>query len=111
MSKKKYYIKVTTFSNTTELGKIIAQQVRATYDKSVVTSGREVERITEFIINAQNEAIKENAKLKRMNVKYFTGKGYFIISLEAANCDTERMAFSLCGEMIEHEYCEEGGEQ
>lgn len=74
MSKSKYYIKVTTFSNTTKLGEIVAQQVRATYNKSVVTSGREVERITEFIINAQNEAIKENAKLKRMNVKYFTGK-------------------------------------
>ena len=79
MSKSKYYIKVTTFSNTTKLGEIVAQQVRATYNKSVVTSGREVERITEFIINAQNEAIKENAKLKRMKVKYFTGKGYFIL--------------------------------
>lgn len=110
MSKNKYYIKVTTFANTTKLGDIVAKQVWATYNKSVVTSGREVDRITEFIINAQNEAIKENAKLKRMNVKYFTGKDYFYISLEAANCDTERMAFSLFGELIEHEYCEKEGE-
>lgn len=110
MSKKKYYIKVTTFSNTTELGKIIAQQVRATYNKSVVTSGREVERIIEYIRTIQNEALAVNPNMKRMVIQRHTSETYFAINMVTGNYDNDKMAFYLYGEIIEHEYCEEGGE-
>lgn len=108
MSKSKYYIKVKTYSSTSKLGEIVAKQVWTKYNKSVITSGREVERIIAFIRKAQDEATAENPNLKRMFIERLTGEKFFAIYL--VNDANRKIAFDLTGEMIEHEYCEEGGE-
>lgn len=107
----KYFVTVFIYSNTTKLGRIVANKVYDKYHESLVTEGKQLDMIEEFITKAMEQAIIENPRLKRMTIKKYTGRTFFDITLVSSSNGYDKFAFTLSGGIVRHDYCEEGGEQ
>lgn len=107
----KYFVTVFIYSNTTKLGRIVANKVYDKYHESLVTEGKQLDMIVEFITKAMEQAIIGNHRLKRMTITKDTGGNYFHITLGSSSIGNDKFAFTLSGEIVRHEYYEEGGEQ
>ncbi len=107
----KYFVTVFIYSNTTKLGRIVANKVYDKYHESLVTEGKQLDMIVEFITKAMEQAILENHRLKRMTIKKYTGGNFFEITLGSSSIGYDKFSFTLSGHIVRHDYCEEGGEQ
>lgn len=104
----KYFVTVFIYSNTTKLGRIVANKVYDKYHESLVTEGKQLDMIVEFITKAMEQAIIENHRLKRMTIKKYTGESFFEITLGSSSIGNDKFALTLSGEKVRHDYCEEG---
>lgn len=107
----KYFVTVYIYSNTTKLGRIVANKVYDKYHESLVTEGKQLDMIEEFITKAMEQAIIKKPRLKRMTIKKYTWGTYFEITLGSFPSGYDKFAFTVTGEIVRHDYCEEGGEQ
>lgn len=76
----KFYLKVTTYSSTTTLGKNLAREVELKYDRSLVDSD-DVNSIFSFIKRCQVSVLAENRRLKPMAIRshgFAAGNGFRI---------------------------------
>lgn len=104
----KYFVTVFIYSDTTKLGRIVANKVYDKYHESLVTEGKQLDMIVEFITKAMEQAIIENPRLKRMTIKKYTLENYFDITLGSFSTGYDKFAFTVMGEIVRHDYCEEG---
>lgn len=66
----KFYVKVTTYSATTKLGKIVAAEVEKKFDKSLLDD-TDLARIHSFIHNCQASAWADNRRLQPMKIRSY----------------------------------------
>lgn len=107
----KYFVTVFIYSDITKLGRIVANKVYDKYHASLVTEGKQLDMIVEFITKAMEQAIIENPRLERMTIKKYTWGNFFDITLGSFSSGYDKFAFTVTGEIVRHDYCEEGGEQ
>ena len=107
----KYFVTVFIYSDTTKLGRIVANKVYDKYHESLVTEGKQLDMIVEFITKAMEQAIIENHRLKRMTIKKSIWGNFFDITLGSFSSGCDKFAFTVMGEIVRHDYCEKGGEQ
>ena len=107
---RKYYVTVQTFSNTTLLGHAVGQEVLSKFHRSLVAQEDIEKGIIDFIYNAMDKHLKKNRKLKPMLVSIYNNDYSFVITLVPINGNDMLRAFSLTGELVEHDYTEKGGE-
>lgn len=69
----KYFVTVFIYSDTTKLGRIVGNKVYDKYHESLVTEGKQLDMIVEFITKAMEQAIIENPRLERMTIKSIHG--------------------------------------
>lgn len=108
---KKYYVTVQTYYNTTVLGYAVGQEVLSKFHRSLVSQENVDKDIKDFINNAMDKHLKKNRKLKPMLVSIYNNDYSFVITLVPLNGNDMLRAFSLTGELVEHDYTEKGGEQ
>lgn len=108
---RKYYVTVQTFCNTTLLGHAVGQEVLSKFHRSLVAQEDIEKGIKDFINSAMDKHLKKNRKLKPMLVSIYNNDHSFVISLVPLNGNDMLRAFSLTGELVEHDYTEKGGEQ
>lgn len=105
MEKRKYFITVQTFTNTTKLGELVANAVYEKYDKTVVAEGKPFNKMVEYIHFVMDRELKANRKLKPMQVLRDSDYRCFHLELRPeGSCD--RSAFRLDGVLIKFEYSE-----
>ena len=107
----KYYVTVRTFCNTTLLGHAVGQEVLSKFHRSFVAQEDIEKRIKAFINSAMDKHLKKNRRLKPMIVSIYNNDYSFVITLVPLNGNDMLRAFSLTGELVEHDYTEKGGEQ
>lgn len=105
----KYYVTVRTFCNTTLLGHAVGQEVLSKFHRSLVAQEDIEKGIIDFINNVMDKHLKKNRRLKPMIVSIYNNDYSFVITLESLNGNDMLRAFSLNGELVEHDYCEERG--
>lgn len=105
----KYYITVQTYYNTTLLGRAVGQEVLSKFHRSLVAQEDIEKRIKAFIKSAMAKHLKKNRRLKPMVVSIYNNDYSFVITLVPLNCNDMLRAFSLTGELVEHDYTEKGG--
>lgn len=108
---RKYYVTVQTFCNTTLLGHAVGQEVLSKFHRSLVAQEDIEKGIKDFINSAMDKHLKKNRKLKPMLVSIYNNDYSFVITLVPLNGNDMLRAFSLTGELVEHDYTEKGGEQ
>lgn len=107
----KYYVTVQTFCNTTLLGHAVGQEVLSKFHRSLVAQEDIEKGIKDFINSAMDKHLKKNRRLKPMLVSIYNNDYSFVITLVPLNGNDMLRAFSLNGELVEHDYTEKGGEQ
>lgn len=108
---RKYYVTVQTFCNTTLLGYAVGQEVLSKFHRSLVAQEDIEKGIKDFINSDMDKHLKKNRRLKPMLVSFYNNEHSFVISLVPLNGNDMLRAFSLTGELVEHDYTEKGGEQ
>lgn len=108
---KKYYVTVQTFCNTTLLGHAVGQEVLSKFHRSLVAQEDIEKGIKDFINSAMDKHLKKNRRLKPMLVSIYNNGNSFVITLVPLNGNDILRAFTLTGELVEHDYTEKGGEQ
>lgn len=108
---KKYYVTVLTFYNTTLLGRAVGQEVLSKFHRSLVSQEDIEKGIKDFINNAMDKHLKKNRRLKPMLVSIYNNDYSFVVTLVPLNGNDILRAFTLTGELVEHDYTEKGGEQ
>lgn len=106
---KKYYITVQTYYNTTLLGHAVGQEVLSKFHRSLVYQENVDKDIKDFINNAMNKHLKKNRRLKPMLISKHDNGNSFVITLVPLNGNDILRAFTLTGELVEHDYTEKGG--
>lgn len=106
----KYFVTVQTFCNTTLLGHAVGQEVLSKFHRSLVAQEGIEKGIKDFINSAMSKHLKKNRRLKPMIVSIYNNGYSFVISLVPLNGNDMLRAFSLTGELVEHDYTEKGGE-
>lgn len=104
----KYFVTVQTFCNTTLLGHAVGQEVLSKFHRSLVAQEDIEKRIKAFIKSAMAKHLKKNRRLKPMLISRHDNGNSFVITLVPLNGNDILRAFSLTGELVEHDYCEEG---
>lgn len=104
----KYYITVQTYYNTTLLGHAVGQEVLNKFHRSLVNQENVDKDIKDFINNAMDKHLKKNRRLKPMLISRHDNGNSFVITLVPLNGNDILRAFMLTGELVEHDYCEEG---
>lgn len=107
----KYYITVQTYYNTTLLGYAVGQEVLSKFHRSLVSQEDIEKGIKDFINNAMDKHLKKNRRLKPMLISRHDNGNSFVVTLVPLNGNDMLRAFSLTGELVEHDYTEKGGEQ
>ena len=107
----KYFVTVQTFCNTTLLGHAVGQEVLSKFHRSLVAQEDIEKGIKDFINNVMDKHLKKNRRLKPMLVSIYNNDYSFVITLVPLNGNDMLRAFSLTGELVEHDYTEKGGEQ
>lgn len=107
---RKYYVTVQTFCNTTLLGHAVGQEVLSKFHRSLVAQEDIEKGIKDFINSAMDKHLKKNRRLKPMLVSIYNNDHSFVITLVPLNGNDMLRAFSLTGELVEHDYTEKGGE-
>lgn len=105
----KYFVTVQTFCNTTLLGHAVGQEVLSKFHRSLVAQEDIEKGIKDFINSAMAKHLKKNRRLKPMLVSIYNNDHSFVITLVPLNGNDMLRAFSLTGELVEHDYCEERG--
>lgn len=105
----KYYITVQTYYNTTLLGHAVGQEVLSKFHRSLVYQENVDKDIKDFINNAMNKHLKKNRRLKPMLISKHDNGNSFVITLVPLNGNDILRAFTLIGELVEHDYTEKGG--
>lgn len=105
----KYYITVQTYCNTTLLGYAVGQEVLSKFHRSLVYQENVDKDIKDFINNAMNKHLKKNRRLKPMLISKHDNGNSFVITLVPLNGNDILRAFTLTGELVEHDYTEKGG--
>lgn len=108
---RKYYVTVQTFCNTTLLGHAVGQEVLSKFHRSLVAQEDIEKGIKDFINSAMDKHLKKNRRIKPMLVSIYKNDHSFVITLVPLNGNDMLRAFSLTGELVEHDYTEKGGEQ
>lgn len=108
---KKYYVTVQTYYNTTVLGYAVGQEVLSKFHRSLVSQENVDKDIKDFINNAMDKHLKKNRRLKPMLISKHDNGNSFVITLVPLNGNDILRAFTLTGELVEHDYTEKGGEQ
>lgn len=108
---KKYYVTVQTYYNTTLLGYAVGQEVLSKFHRSLVSQENVDKDIKDFINNAMDKHLKKNRRLKPMLISKHDNGNSFVITLVPLNGNDILRAFTLTGELVEHNYTEKGGEQ
>lgn len=103
----KYYITVQTYYNTTLLGRAVGQEVLNKFHRSLVNQ----ENVDKDIKDFMDKHLKKNRRLKPMLISRHDNGNSFVITLVPLNGNDMLRAFSLTGELVEHDYTEKGGEQ
>lgn len=106
---KKYYVTVQTYYNTTLLGHAVGQEVLNKFHRSLVNQENFDKDIKDFINNAMNKHLKKNRRLKPMLISKHDNGNSFVITLVPLNGNDILRAFTLTGELVEHDYTEKGG--
>lgn len=106
---KKYYVTVQTYYNTTLLGHAVGQEVLSKFHRSLVYQENVDKDIKDFINNAMNKHLKKNRRLKPMLISKHDNGNSFVITLVPLNGNDILRAFTLTGELVEHDYTEKGG--
>lgn len=106
----KYYVTVQTFCNTTLLGHAVGQEVLSKFHRSLVAQEDIEKGIKDFINSAMDKHMKKNRRLKPMLVSIYNNDYSFVVTLVPLNGNDMLRAFSLTGELVEHDYTEKGGE-
>ena len=106
---KKYYVTVQTYYNTTLLVYAVGQEVLSKFHRSLVNQDNVDKDIKDFINNAMDKHLKKNRRLKPMLISRHDNGNSFVVTLVPLNGNDMLRAFSLTGELVEHDYCEEGG--
>lgn len=106
---KKYYVTVQTYYNTTLLGYAVGQEVLSKFHRSLVYQENVDKDIKDFINNAMNKRLKKNRRLKPMLISKHDNGNSFVITLVPLNGNDILRAFTLTGELVEHDYTEKGG--
>lgn len=105
----KYYITVQTYYNTTLLGYAVGQEVLSKFHRSLVYQDNVDKDIKDFINNAMDKHLKKNRRLKPMLISKYDNGNSFVITLVPLNGNDILRAFTLTGELVEHDYTEKGG--
>lgn len=105
----KYYITVQTYYNTTLLGYAVGQEVLSKFHRSLVYQENVDKDIKDFINNAMNKHLKKNRRLKPMLISKHDNGNSFVITLVPLNGNDILRAFTLTGELVEHDFTEKGG--
>lgn len=106
---KKYYVTVQTYYNTTLLGYAVGQEVLSKFHRSLVNQDNVDKDIKDFINNAMDKHLKKNRRLKPMLISKYDNGNSFVITLVPLNGNDILRAFTLTGELVEHDYTEKGG--
>lgn len=106
---RKYYVTVQTFCNTTLLGHAVGQEVLSKFHRSLVNQENVDKDIKDFINNAMDKHLKKNRRLKPMLISRHDNGNSFVITLVPLNGNDILRAFTLTGELVEHDYTEKGG--
>lgn len=106
---KKYYVTVLTFYNTTLLGHAVGQEVLSKFHRSLANQENVDKDIKDFINNAMDKHLKKNRRLKPMLISKHDNGNSFVITLVPLNGNDILRAFTLTGELVEHDYTEKGG--
>lgn len=106
---KKYYVTVQTYYNTTLLGHAVGQEVLSKFHRSLVYQENVDKDIKDFINNAMDKHLKKNRRLKPMLISKHDNGNSFVITLVPLNGNDILRAFTLTGELVEHDYTEKGG--
>lgn len=106
---KKYYVTVQTYYNTTLLGYAVGQEVLSKFHRSLVYQENVDKDIKDFINNAMDKHLKKNRRLKPMLISKHDNGNSFVITLVPLNGNDILRAFTLTGELVEHDYTEKGG--
>lgn len=106
---KKYYVTVQTYYNTTLLGYAVGQEVLSKFHRSLVYQENVDKDIKDFINNAMNKHLKKNRRLKPMLISKHDNGNSFVITLVPLNGNDILRAFTLTGELVEHDFTEKGG--
>ena len=106
---KKYYVTVQTYYNTTLLGYAVGQEVLSKFHRSLVSQENVDKDIKDFINNAMDKHLKKNRRLKPMLISKHDNGNSFVITLVPLNGNDILRAFTLTGELVEHDYTEKGG--
>lgn len=105
---KKYYVTVQTYYNTTLLGYAVGQEVLSKFHRSLVYQENVDKDIKDFINNAMDKHLKKNRRLKPMLISKHDNGNSFVITLVPLNGNDILRAFTLTGELVEHDYTEKG---
>lgn len=105
---KKYYVTVQAFYNTTLLGHAVGQEVLSKFHRSLVNQENVDKDIKDFINNAMDKHLKKNRRLKPMLISRHDNGNSFVITLVPLNGNDILRAFTLTGELVEHDYTEKG---
>lgn len=105
---KKYYVTVQTYYNTTLLGHAVGQEVLSKFHRSLVYQENVDKDIKDFINNAMDKHLKKNRRLKPMLISKHDNGNSFVITLVPLNGNDILRAFTLTGELVEHDYTEKG---
>lgn len=106
---KKYYVTVQTYYNTTLLGYAVGQEVLSKFHRSLVNQENVDKDIKDFINNAMDKHLKKNRRLKPMLISKHDNGNSFVITLVPLNGNDILRAFTLTGELVEHDFTEKGG--
>lgn len=106
---KKYYVTVQTYYNTTLLGYAVGQEVLSKFHRSLVYQENVDKDIKDFINNAMDKHLKKNRRLKPMLISKHDNGNSFVITLVPLNGNDILRAFTLTGELVEHDFTEKGG--
>ncbi|WP_298454884.1 hypothetical protein [uncultured Prevotella sp.] len=106
---KKYYVTVQTYYNTTLLGYAVGQEVLSKFHRSLVNQDNVDKDIKDFINNAMDKHLKKNRRLKPMLISKHDNGNSFVITLVPLNGNDILRAFTLTGELVEHDFTEKGG--
>lgn len=104
----KYFVTVQTFCHTTLLGHAVGQEVLSKFHRSLVAQEDIEKGIKDFINNVMDKHLKKNRRLKPMLISRHDNGNSFVITLVPLNGNDILRAFMLTGELVEHDYCEEG---
>lgn len=104
----KYYITVQTYYNTTLLGRAVGQEVLNKFHRSLVNQENVDKDIKDFINNAMDKHLKKNRRLKPMRISSHDNDHSFVITLVPLNGNDILRAFTLVGDLVEHDYTEKG---